>query len=78
MITTMNNSDKEARWKGAGMGEDYCSLCCEAGDIREQRCPKCNALMYTDKEYAEKKAWWALEDSIEDIWKDIKEKFNDI
>ena len=39
--------DKQARWKGAGMGEYYCSLCCEVGNVREQRCPNCHALMYT-------------------------------
>ena len=67
------NTNKEARWKGAGMGDYYCSLCCEVGDIRAQRCPKCNALMYTDKEYAERKAWWALEDSLENIWSGMPE-----
>jgi hypothetical protein len=56
----------EARWKGAGMGEYYCSLCCEVGDNREQRCPKCNALMYTDEEYAKKIEEWKLEDELYD------------
>ena len=59
------NTNREARWKGAGMGEYYCSLCCEIGDVRERRCPNCNALTYTDKEYAEKEAFWALEDSLD-------------
>ena len=67
-------TERIARWKGAGMGDYYCSLCCEIGDIREQRCPKCNALMYTDEEYAEKKAWWALEDSLDNIWSDLERK----
>ena len=67
------NTNKEARWKGAGMGEYYCSLCCEFGDVRERRCPQCHALMYTDKEYAESKAWWALEDSLENILDGIPE-----
>ena len=44
------NKDKQARWKG----EYYCSLCCEIGDIREQRCPNCHALMYTQQEYVQK------------------------
>ena len=68
------NTNKEARWKGAGMGDYYCSLCCEtvSGD-REQRCPKCNALMYTDAEYAEKTAWWTLEDSLDNILSCIPE-----
>ena len=48
------NKDKQARWKGTGMGEYYCSLCCEVGDIREQRCPNCYALMYTQQEYVQK------------------------
>lgn len=54
-----------ARWKGAGLGEYYCSLCCEVGDIREQRCPSCHALMYTDEEYAEKLEEWEAEDEAE-------------
>lgn len=28
------NTNKEARWKGARMGDYYCSLCCETGDVR--------------------------------------------
>lgn len=64
------NANKEARWKGAGMGEYYCSLCCEVGDVRERECPNCHAQMYTDEEYAQAKAWWALEDSIFDILPD--------
>ena len=60
-------TEKLARWKGAGMGEYYCSLCCEVGDIRERVCPHCHASMYTDKEYAEAKAWWALEDSLDEL-----------
>ena len=58
------NTNKQARWKGAGLGEYYCSLCCEVGDIREQRCPNCHALMYTDEEYAIKLEEWKLEDMI--------------
>lgn len=64
------NTNKQARWKGAGMGEYYCSLCCEVGDVRERICSHCHASMYTDKEYAEAKAWWALEDSLDDILPD--------
>ena len=68
------NTNKEARWKGAGMGDYYCSLCCETvSGNRELRCHKCNALMYTDKEYAEKKALWALEDSLYDLLAGIPE-----
>ena len=62
------NSDKQARWKGAGLGDYYCSLCCEVGDIREQICPHCNALMYTDEEYQKKLEEWRLEDT---IWREI-------
>ncbi len=61
----MNNTNKEARWKGAGMGEYYCSLCCEVGDVRQQRCPNCNALMYKDHEYVHKLAEWEAEDEAE-------------
>ena len=60
----MMNKDKQARWKGAGMGEYYCSLCCEVGDIREQRCPNCHALMYTQQEYVQKMKEWELEDEL--------------
>ena len=59
------NTNKEARWKGAGLGEYYCNLCCEVGDVREQRCPKCNALMYMDEEYAAKLEEWKAEDEAE-------------
>jgi hypothetical protein len=59
------NTNKEARWKGAGLGEYYCSLCCEVGDIRERRCPHCNALMYTDKEWERALAEWEAEDEAE-------------
>lgn len=62
---TMNNTNKEARWKGAGMGDYYCSLCCEVGDIRSLRCPKCNARMYTNEEYNEKAKEWEAEDEAE-------------
>lgn len=58
------NTNKEARWKGAGLGDYYCSLCCEVGDVREQRCPNCNALMYSNAEYIEMKKEWELEDMI--------------
>ena len=60
----MMNKDKQARWKGAGMSEYYCSLCCEVGDIREQRCPNCHALMYTQQEYVQKMKKWELEDEL--------------
>ena len=61
----MNNTNKEARWKGAGMGDYYCSLCCEYGDHRNQRCPHCNALMYEDHEYMAKLMEWEAEDEAE-------------
>ncbi len=56
--------NKQARWKGAGLGEYYCSLWWEVGDVREQRCPNCNALMYTDEKYAEMLEKWKLEDEL--------------
>ena len=61
----LGETERTARWKGTGMGDYYCSLCCEIGDIREQRCPNCNALMYTDEEYATKLAEWEAEDEAE-------------
>jgi hypothetical protein len=64
------NSNKQARWKGAGLGDYYCSLCCEVGDIREQRCQNCHALMYTNEEYAEKLKEWELEDAIDKFWEE--------
>lgn len=61
----MNNSNKQARWKGAGLGDYYCSLCCEeVSGNREQRCPNCNALMYTDEEYQKKLEEWKVEDEL--------------
>lgn len=61
------NTNKEARWKGAGLGEYYCSLCCEVGDIRGQRCLNCNALMYTDEEYVKRLEEWKLEDELYEL-----------
>ena len=64
----LGETERTARWKGAGMGDYYCSLCCEtvSGD-RELRCPKCNALMYTDEEYNKMTKEWELVDI---IWED--------
>ena len=46
----MNNTNKQARWKGAGMGDYYCSLCCKTvSGNRLRHCPACGAEMYTDK-----------------------------
>ncbi len=37
---------REGRWKGAGMGEYYCSLCCHTVSGNELRvCPECHARM---------------------------------
>lgn len=38
---------KHARWKGAGMGDYYCSLCCEtySGGDGFAYCPNCGAKM---------------------------------
>ena len=34
------------RWKGAGMGDYYCSLCCEeVSGNRHKFCPNCGAKM---------------------------------
>lgn len=36
---------KEARWKGAGLGDYYCSLCCEQISGQTEFCPNCHAYM---------------------------------
>lgn len=38
---------KEARWKGAGMGDYYCSICCStySGGDEFNFCPNCGAHM---------------------------------
>ena len=60
------NTEKIARWKGAGMGDYYCSLCYETvSGNRERECPNCGALMYTDEEYAMKLTEWEAEDEAE-------------
>lgn len=61
----LGETERTARWKGAGMGDYYCSLCCEYGDHRNQRCPHCNALMYEDHEYMAKLMEWEAEDESE-------------
>jgi hypothetical protein len=58
-------TERTARWKGAGMGEYYCSFCCEVGDVRERECPNCHAQMYTDKERERALAEWEAEDETE-------------
>lgn len=62
------NEDKQARWKDVGMGEYCCSLCCEVGNVREQRCPNCHALMYTQKEYEQMMKGLDLEDELYDTF----------
>lgn len=37
---------REARWKGAGMGDYYCSLCQYQMSGRTKFCPECGAKMY--------------------------------
>lgn len=37
--------DREARWKGAGMGDYYCSLCQHQMSGRTKFCPECGAKM---------------------------------
>lgn len=36
---------REARWKGAGMGDYYCSLCQHTMSGRTKFCPECGAKM---------------------------------
>lgn len=42
---------KEGRWKGAGMGDYYCSLCCTtfSGGDTFKYCPECGAKMGDDQ-----------------------------
>lgn len=43
---TKRNKGKEARWKGAGFGDYYCSLCQEVVSGNElTECPYCGAKM---------------------------------
>lgn len=37
--------DREARWKGLGMGDYYCSLCQHTMSGRTKFCPVCGAKM---------------------------------
>lgn len=67
-------TERTARWKGAGMGDYICSLCWEYGDHRNQRCPHCNALMYEDHEYMAKLMEWEAEDKREEeFWRLLNE-----
>ena len=61
----MKNTNQQARWKGAGMGDYYCSMCCEtASGNRDRHCPACGAEMYTDAELERALEEWKLEDEI--------------
>lgn len=58
---------RQARWKGAGFGDYYCSLCCKTvSGNRERYCPACGAEMYTDAEWARALEEFKLEDEIYD------------
>ena len=37
---------KHGRWKSAGMGDYYCTLCQQLVNPRTNYCPKCGAIMY--------------------------------
>lgn len=37
--------EREARWKGAGLGDYYCSLCQHTVSGRTKFCPECGAKM---------------------------------
>jgi hypothetical protein len=59
------NTNKQARWKGAGMGTYYCSHCQEeVSGNRMLKCPNCNYRMYTNEEYIKMAREWELEDMI--------------
>lgn len=60
---------RQARWKGAGMGDYYCSLCCKTvSGNRERYCPSCGAEMYTDAEWEKALERFKLEDEIYEIY----------
>ena len=61
----MNNTNKQSRWKGAGMGDYYCGWCGKkVSGNRERYCPECGAEMYTDKEWERALEEFKLEDEI--------------
>lgn len=63
----MNNTNKQARWKGAGMGDYECTLCWETvSGNRNRYCPHCGATMYTDAEWEKALEEFKLEDEIYD------------
>jgi hypothetical protein len=65
----MDNTNKQARWKGAGMGDYYCSLCCKTvSGNRARYCPACGAEMYTDAEWERALKEFKLEDEIYELW----------
>lgn len=39
------HEEREARWKGAGLGDYYCSLCQHTISGRTRFCPECGAKM---------------------------------
>lgn len=48
-----STEDREARWKGAGMGYYYCSLCQNMIGRRTKFCPECGAKMDEWEEVSE-------------------------
>lgn len=46
------NKGKSGRWKGAGLGMYYCSLClCERGNLElTSECPECHAQLDIPKD----------------------------
>ena len=44
-LKALHSSEREARWKGAGMGDYYCSLCQHTTSGRTKFCPECGAKM---------------------------------
>ena len=49
-IKTLKLPKREARWKGAGLGDYYCSLCCSqySGGDKYNICPNCGAQMESE------------------------------
>ena len=60
--------NKQARWKGAGLGDYYCTNCWEqVSGNRRLICPYCGCRMYTNEEYHRMTKEWEIEDM---IWED--------
>lgn len=49
-LPRLNRFDESARWKGAGLGDYYCSLCQHLQSGRPRVCPNCGTEMDNSEE----------------------------